>query len=143
METNVQTQASKTPDRKYLVFQLNEETKYYELVRGEMGFDKVPTELKLEETRKKGIIHSDYLIRSRIKDGKYFFFTGLLPTQYEHWFYGDHFERVNGIKKNSFILFHFSQDRTRFEMFFFNHFKLYPNKRNGFVRGFLLAGSGQ
>ena len=143
METNVQTQAGKNPDHKYLIFQLNQETGYFEMTRGEMGFTKVSPELRLEPTHNREQIKSDYLIHSRIKDGKYFFFTGLLPTNFENYYYGDHFERVNGTKKNSFILFHFSQDRTRFEMFFFNHFKLYPNKRGLFIRGFLANRPGQ
>jgi hypothetical protein len=137
MKTSVQTPTGKHPEYKYLTFQLNEGTGYFELVRGEMGFNKVPTELKLEPVQKKGIIHSDFLIRSRIKEGKYFFFTGLLSTRLENWYFGDYYEIINGTKKNSFILFHFSQDQTRFEMFFFNHFKLYPGRRGAFIRGFI------
>ena len=137
METNVQTKTGTPPDHKYLVFQLNQDTRYFEMTQGEMGFTKVPNELKLEETQKKGIIHSDFLIRSRIKDGKYFFFTGLLKTNFDYWYFGDFFEIRNGIKRNSFILFHFSQDQARFEMFFFNHFKLYPDRRGHFIRDFI------
>jgi len=107
------------------------------MTTGELGFSKVPNELKLEETQKKSIIHSDYLIRSRQKDGKYQFFTGLLKTNFDYWYFGDFFEIRKGIKKNSFILFHFSLDQTRFEMFFFNHFKLYPDRRGHFIRDFI------
>jgi hypothetical protein len=135
METQTQRQA--IPDAKHLIFILNPETHYFEMTRSEMGFFKVPNELKLEETQKKGLIKSDYLIRGRIRDGKYLFFTGLLKTNFEHWYFGDFYEIRNGIKKNSFILFHFSQDQTRFEMFFFNHFKLYPDRRGYFIRDFI------
>lgn len=102
-----------------------------------MGFQKVPDELKLETTQKKSIIHSDFLIRGRIRNGKYLFFTGLLKTNYDQWYFGDYFEIRNGIKKNSFILFHFTPDQTAFEMFFFNHFKLYPDRRGHFIRDFI------
>jgi len=138
METQVQTSTGKTfPDYKYLVFTLNQETHYYEMTRGEMGFMKVPNELKLEETQKKGLIKSDFLIRGRIKDGKYLFFTGLLKTSFENLYFGDFYEIKHGIKKNSFILFLFTQDQTRFEMFFFNHFKLYPDRRGQFINDFI------
>ena len=136
METNVQTTGN-LPDCKYLVFVHNQETHYFEMTRGTIGFNKVPNELKIEETQKKGLIKSDYLIRGRIKDGKYLFFTGILQTNFKNWFFGDFYEIRHGIKKNSFILFHFSQDQTRFEMFFFNHFKLYPKNREHFINGFL------
>jgi hypothetical protein len=137
MKTNVQTSTGKTPDYKRLVFTFNPETRYFQMTTGELGFSKVPNELKLEETQKKSIIHSDYLIRGRIINGKYSFFTGLLKTNFEHWYFGDFFEIRNGIKKNSFILFHFSKDQTRFVMFFFNHFKLYPDRRGHFIRDFI------
>ncbi len=139
METIVQPITGKKhpPDCKHLVFELNPETHYYQMTRGEMGFLKVPPELKLEETQKKGLIHSDFLIRGRIKDGKYLFFTGLLQTNYKDWYFGDYYEVRHGIKKNSFILFHFSQDQTRFEMFFFNHIKVYPDHRERFIHEFI------
>lgn len=136
METNVQT-TNRQPDHKHLFFKFNQETKYFEITRGQFGFTKVPNELKLEETQKKGIIHSDYLIRGRIKNGKYLFFTGLLKTNFENWYFGDYFEIRNGIKRNSFILFHFTPDQTAFEMYFFNHFKLYPDRRGHFIRNFI------
>jgi hypothetical protein len=111
METNVQPSGKEfPPDCKYLVFYLNPETHYFELKRGEMGFTKVPNELRLEETQKKG-----------------------LKTPLQNLYFGDLYEIRNGIKKNSFILFHFSQDQTRFQMFFFNHFKLYPKNRGNFI----------
>lgn len=135
MET--QTKTGRKPEHKHLIFHLNHETGYYEMKTGELSFTKVPNELKLEQTQKKGIIHSDYLIRSRQKNNKYPFFTGLLKTNFDHWYFGDFFEIRNGIKRNSFILFHFSQDQTRFELFFFNHFKLYPERRGHFIRDFI------
>ena len=125
------------PDFKHLQFTLNSQTGYFEMTRGEMGFTKVPTELKLEKTQRREQIRSEFLIQSRIVNGKRLFFTGLLNTGYENWFFGDFFEIRHGIKKNSFILFHFSQDRTRFEMYFFNHFKLYPDRRDKFIQTFI------
>ena len=140
METIVQAKGNRTtPDYKHLLFTLNPETGYFEMIRGEMGFIKVPNELKLEPTQKREQIKSDYLIRSRQKDGKFPFFTGLLQTGFSSWYFGDFYEIKHGIKRNSFILFHFSNDLTRFEMFFFNHYKLYPDKRAQFIRDFVTA----
>jgi hypothetical protein len=137
MGTIVQTKGKRNPDFKHLLFDLNPETGYFEMIRGEMGFQKVPAELKLEETQKKGLIKSDYLIRGRIRNGKYLFFTGIIQTDFNTWYFGDFFEIKHGIKRNSFILFHFSTDLVRFEMFFFNHFKLYPEQRAQFIRNFV------
>ena len=133
----IQTTGKETPDHKHLFFKLNQETGYYKLIRGVLGFQKVPDELKLETTQRKELIKSDFIIRSRVKNGKYRFFTGLLKTNFENWYFGDYFEIRNGIKKNSFILFHFSQDQTGFEVYFFNHFKLYPKRRGYFIRDFI------
>lgn len=140
METNVQTiDRQPAPDYKHLIFTLNPETGYYEMTIGSLGFNKVPKELKIEETQDKVKIKSDFIIRGRIQNGKYLFFTGILKTNFENWFFGDHFEIRNGIKRNSFILFRFSQDQTWFEMFFWNHYKLYPDKRGHFIREFITS----
>ena len=137
MEKTVQTTGKKTPEYKHLFFKLNPDTGYFQMIRGVMGFQKVPDELKIEKTQRTELIRSDYLIRGRKKNGKYSFFTGLLKTNFDNWYFGDFFEIRNGIKRNSFILFHFSQDQTRFEMYFFNHFKLYPKHRGHFIRDFI------
>jgi len=137
MEKTVQTTGKETPEYKHLFFKLNPDTGYFQMIRGVMGFNKVPDELKIEKTQRTELIRSDYLIRGRVKNGKYSFFTGLLKTNFDNWYFGDFFEVRNGIKRNSFILFHFAQDQTRFEMYFFNHFKLYPKHRGHFIRDFI------
>jgi hypothetical protein len=138
METLVQTPTGKrNPEFKYLIFQLNTETKYYELIRGEIGFTKVPGELHLEVTQRPEQIRSGIILQSRQINGKRPFFTGLLKTPFENWYFGDFYEKKNGIKRNSFILFHFSPDNSRFEMFFFNLFKLYPKDRDRFIFDFI------
>lgn len=134
-----QTTKTGTPEYKQLIFKLNPETSYYQLIRGVLGFTKVPDELKVEPTQRKEIIKSDYIIRGRIQNGRYSFFTGLLKTNFDGWYFGDYFEIHNGNKKNSFILFHFSPDQTRFEMYYFNHFKLYPKRRGIFIRDFIIS----
>jgi hypothetical protein len=137
MERTVQTTGKGTPEHKHLVFHLNHETGYFEMTRGFIGFQKVPPELKIEKTQRPEIIKSECVIRSRVKNGKYSFFTGLLKTNFDHWYFGDYFEIRDGVKRNSFILFHFSQNQTGFDMYFFNHFKLYPDRRGHFIRDFI------
>jgi hypothetical protein len=135
MET-AQTQRQ-APDYKTLIFQLNPENGYYERIESPPGFEKVPFELKIEPTHNTQQIKSDILIRSRVKNGKYQFFTGLLKTNFDSWFFGDHFQIVEGKKKNSFILFHFSSGNMRFSLYYFNSYKLYPGKRGHFIRDFI------
>jgi hypothetical protein len=126
--------ASKTPPQfKVVTYQLNEATNYFERTSCEIGFEKLPLELKVEDTQRPEIIHSSQIIRGRIKNGKKSFFTGLLPTQFLNLFFGDHFERINGEKKNSFILFNFENENRDLTIFFFNHYKLYPKRRESFI----------
>ncbi len=124
------------PDFKNLKYHINE-SGYYQLQEQPLYFFKMPGDLKVEETQRKDIIKSDHIIRSRQNNGKYSFFTGLLPTSYKNWYFGDYFEKKNGIKKNSFILFRFSPDKMDLIVCFFNHFKLYPNKRKLFIDRFV------
>ena len=98
---------------------------------------KAPPELHLERTQRTDQIKSEYLIRGRIRNRKYLFFTGIIRTNFENWYFGDFFEIIRGQKHNSFILFHFAKDQTQFEMYFFNHFKLYPDRRGYFISEFI------
>ena len=123
------------PDFKILKYQLNN-SGYYQMKEQPLFFIKMPYELKVEKTQRKDVIKSDYIIRSRRKNSKYYFFTGIIPTNFKGWYFGDYFERKNGIKKNSFILFQFSPDKMDLTVCFFNHFKLYPNKRKLFIDRF-------
>jgi hypothetical protein len=139
METKVQNNltGSQVPDHKHLTFTLNAGTGYQEITKGEIGFQKVPNELKLVEIQQPNIVKSDFIIRGRVKEGKYSFFTGLLKTNFQNWYFGDFYETRHGIKRNSFILFLISPDQFHLEIFFFNHFKLYPKNRGHFVRNFI------
>ena len=134
-----QTQRQATPDAKHLIFSLDQKTGYFGMILGEIGFTKVPNELKIEETQNNPQIKSDYIIRGCNGKGKYSFFTGIINTKFKDWFFADYFEIRNGIKRNSFILLHFSPEKTKFEIYFFNHFKLYPRRRGYFIRDFITS----
>jgi hypothetical protein len=122
-----------SPECKVCTYSFNDVTNYFDRIECDPSFMKMPLELKVEETRKPEQIHSSQIVRGRIKDGKYLFFTGILPTEFTNLYFGDHYEFLNGIKKNSFILFHFTDRNRVFTVYFFNQFKLYPTKRNRFV----------
>lgn len=125
------------PEAKVFIYRLNIVTGYYEKQTGEPGFQKLPFELKVEETRKPEQIHSKIICRGRIKDGRYTFFTGLIPISGGGMFFGDHFELINNIKRNSFILFAFTQGNELLTIHFFNQFKVYPGKRAKFISTYL------
>ena len=121
------------PEAQKHLYKLNEATGYYVKQSGPLGFNKLPFDLKVEKTQKQQQIKSDLIIRGRIKDGKYSFFTGLLPTGFKNWYYGDHFEFIRGTKKKSFILFQFAQDQQRIRIYFFNHYVMFPANRDRFT----------
>ena len=128
------------PDCKKLVYKLNSETRYYERISSPLGFEKLPTELKVEETQRKEQINSRLVCRGRIRGGTYTFFTGLLPVESNSRFYfGDHYHPKEK-QKNSFILFQFSEGNEYLTVYYFNHFKVYPSKRGEFISGFLRRG---
>jgi hypothetical protein len=124
-------------ESKKIVFKLNGETGYYERVSAPIGFEKIPTELKVENTQRREHIRADFICRGRIKNGNYTFFTGLLPVEGSPYiFFGDHYH-PNESQKNSFVLFQFSPGNEYMTINYFNHFKVYPNKRGKFISDFL------
>jgi hypothetical protein len=123
-----------SPQFKVITYQYNDESGYFDRVTCEPGFEKLPLELKIEDTVRKDIIQSSQIIRGRVKNGKYLFFTGLIPTEFTGYYFGDHYEYTPDGKKNSFILFEFSNNNRNLNAFFYNHFKIYPGKRIKFIR---------
>jgi hypothetical protein len=119
------------------IYALNLDTNYFQLVSAPPGFVKLPPELKVEDTRQRQQIKADMICRGRIKDGKYLFFTGLLPAGIPNWYFGDWYEIINRQKRNSFILFHFSSNGQEMTIHYFNHFKVYPVKRRQFIFNYL------
>ncbi|MEI8270388.1 MAG: hypothetical protein WCG45_03380 [bacterium] len=121
---------------KHLAYILNPESNYYEKVRGERNFTKVPIELKVEKNKGENLIKSDFIIHGGNGNENYSFITGIIHTKFKNWFFSDYFEIIKGSKRNSFILFHFLPKIETLEIYFFNHFKLYPKRRGYFIRDF-------
>lgn len=132
--TNRPSSTSK-PDYKKVVYRLNDESKYYDRHECPPGFEKLPTELKIEETRRPELIKSKIICRGRVKDGRYTFFTGLIPVS-GSWYFGDHYHPAEN-KKNSFVLFCFTEGNAVLTIYYFNHFKLYPKRRGKFIGEFI------
>jgi len=128
---------SNQPVYKKLVYSFNVESKYYQLSKKPLSFDKLPSVLKVEETRRPDIIKSKYIIRAWIVNKKHPFFTGLLQTKYENLYYSNYFQLINTVKINSFILFQFTHDQNHLEIYFFNNLSLKPSCRSKFINGFI------
>ncbi len=127
-------------DYKKVCFVRNVETNYYQKQPLLVPFSKLPDELKVEETQDPKIRQNgaEQIIRGRIQNKKYSFFTGLIPSKvYADWYFGNHCEFRNGNKVLSIVLFFFSPDFTELRVFFFNGYHLYPSERERFLSEFL------
>jgi len=128
----------KIPEFRKVIYNLNTSTGYYEKQPERIPFNKMPFELKVEETQERKIKQNgaNEIIRGRIKNNKYLFFTGLIPTKFENLYKGDHYEFIKGQKRNSLVLFHFSIDNRLLTVFFFNYFTVYPSTLDLFINEF-------
>lgn len=124
---------------KELKYKLNSETGRYEKQPEKIPFLKLPFELKIEPTQKDYIIRqgAKEIITGRFKNKKREFFTGLIPI-YKTFFLGNDYEFINGQKKNSLIVFEFSESAEYLTIYYFNRFyKDYPEERLKFVLLFI------
>lgn len=127
-------------DFKIVRFTRNVDTNYYEKQPDLVPFTKIPNELKVEDTqdpiiKKNG---AGQVIHGRIKNGKYLFFTGLIPSSiHERWFFGNHCSYTKGNKKISLILFFFSPDYREMTLYFFNGYSIYPAERERYLNQFI------
>ena len=119
------------------VYKVNDVSGYYEKISAPVGFIKLPFDLKLSSPQRKDYKDkTQFILSGRIVKGKKTFFTGLISTGVAYWFFGDHFH-PNETQKNSFCLFRFNEISTELTIYYFNHYKLYPNKREQFIRDFI------
>lgn len=124
------------PDYKTVRFALNVTTNYYEKQPTLVPFTKLPNELKVEETHNLKIRQNgaNQVIRGRIKDKKYLFFTGLIPSAvHENWYFGNHYEFKKEVRTLSLILFGFSSDFKEMKAYYFNGINVYPSKREEYL----------
>lgn len=117
-------------------------TNYYQKQPDLVQFDKLPDELKVEETHDLKIRNNGAgtIIRGRIQNKKYSFFTGLIPSPTrERWYFGNHCTFRNGNKSISLILFWFSSDFKELQVYYFNGYNIYPSERERFLGEFINA----
>lgn len=118
-------------------FVQDQETSIFKRMAGGPEFDKVPSELVVEDIRHPETIKAETFLRSREREaGRYKLQTGLRQVS-SRLFYGDHFEVRDGKSKNSFLLVEFSLELKEFTLHYFNNFKLYPRSRAKFISNYL------
>lgn len=125
MENNV----FKNANFKRVIYLFNPETGYYQkaAIQPEpYAVNAMPYELKRERTMAAQIVVAQILtIRAYKKtNGSKKLLTGLEPLQHiaQNWFYGNHYRMNKGQKLLSDILFHFSDDLTTLNAFYFSGF---------------------
>ena len=123
----------KIPDYKKIVYRYNGATDYYETIIAHPAFNKLPYDVKIEETQAKNKIQSPLVIRSRIKNGKYIFFTGIRPTSSPYWYSGDQVVWINGKKKQNLILFNLTSDNQVLTAYYFRGITKVKGAINQFV----------
>ena len=129
---------SNTPEYQKHVYKVNEVTRYFEKVIAPIGFIKLPNEIRLETPQREDYkeLGVKFIVKNRMRNGKHSFQTGLMFTEFEGWFFGDHYH-PNESQKNSFCLFRFNQTSSEITVYYFQHFKLYPKRREDFIRQFV------
>ncbi len=129
---------SYTPQYQKHIYKVNEISRYFEKTLAPVGFIKLPNEFKLEPPQRQDYqnLGVRFILKSRMVNGKHLFQTGLIFAGVEGWFFGDHYHPKES-QKNSFCLFRFNKPSSEITVYYFNHFKLYPNKRADFINGFI------
>lgn len=124
------------PHHQAIKYILNDETGYFVKQAGLTSFNKLPEELKVEQTFKPFLINqgANHIIRGRIKDGVYTFFTGIKKTSFENLFTGDHYT-PGAKKKKSLVLFDFSNGFKAFTAYYFPGLMKVPPALEPFLRG--------
>jgi hypothetical protein len=131
----------KFPENYTIEYRLNTISGRYEKQPMRIEFNKLPNELKVELTQDKRIIANgaNEIITGRIKGGKREFFTGLISiTGFKNFYYGNDYTFNNGTKKNSLVIFKFSEDNRQLIVYYFNSFyKDSRQEREKFVQLFI------
>lgn len=103
-----------------VTYKFNPDSGYYQMGFAPIGFTELPYELKLEPTRAKNKIQSNWIIRGRIKNGEYEFFSGLRETNSAKILWGD---RPGNKKSLMFAVF--TPDNSEMQVYYFKSY--YPN----------------
>lgn len=90
-------------------------------------FTKVPEWLKVTETRDRGrrVVGAGMMIQGPVRNKIRTFHTGMIPTDVENWFVGDHPDVYHGRTCRNTVVFHFSQDARTLTVFYFTGLEKY------------------
>jgi hypothetical protein len=131
----------KNSSYKTVNYLLNNVNGYYEKQPLKIAFNKLPFDLKVEESKMEFLMKqgANEIIRGRIKNGKYTFFTGLIPlVDTVNVYFGNEYETVNKLKVYSLIVFVFSENDLKLTVYYFNHYYILDrNERILFVSEFI------
>ena len=122
-------------------YRLNRESRRYEKQPEIISFLKLPFELKVENSQKEFLIQqgANTIITGRFKNKKREFFTGLIPIS-PGFYLGNDWEFIQGKKKNSLIVFQFSNNSQDLTAYYFNRFYLDNREaRIKFVKDFIVG----
>ena len=125
------------PEYKTVVYVLNPETGKYQKEPERVPFNKMPPVLKVETTQDERIKANgaNEIITGRIQNGKRLFFSGLVPVRNSsQWYNGNDYQMTPQGKKNSLVIFHFSQDNRQMNVYYFNaYYKHSRDERINFI----------
>lgn len=126
-----------SPRAKIVTFLLESETGYYHLISQPPGFNRIPNELKVEDTKDPRIISqgANQIIRGRQRNKRYLYFSGMRPTPRFNVFYGD--DGYTRPQNRSLVLFIFSPDCSRIELHYFQGYMIYPPRIDQFIKNYL------
>ena len=116
------------PEYKIISYTLNNETGKYQKDPERIAFNKLPFELKVEQTQDPRIRANgaNEIITGRIKGGKRTFFTGIVPVfNSAVWYLGNDYQITAKGKTNSLVLFQFSPDNAQCRIYYFNHYYIH------------------
>src|SRR5688572_19701579 len=115
------------PKYSKVIYLLNSRTGYFfqsSIKCQETSIKRLPLELRIEPAGAAKIKQNAstlLLSKERIK-GRYKFITGIQRTKFTGWFLGNDYEYYKGQKVVSIMLFHFTDNKTVLQVFYFYRF---------------------
>lgn len=111
-------------------YKLNPLSGYFEKQPQLVQFLKLPFDLKIEETQDETIKRNgaNLILTGRIKKGSRTFFTGMIPTRFQGFYFGNDYENTTRGKSNSLVVIGLSDDFGEMTVYYFNGFYI-PNRQ--------------
>jgi hypothetical protein len=113
--------ATVTPTHHRTEFVQDIETGWYIRQPQRIAFGKIPERLKVERTLETRIQANGAreVITGPFREKRRTFFSGLIPLHVPGWFIGNDYEQRGGQKRNSLVLFRFSDTDRLLTVFYF------------------------